>query len=175
MKINRDTCEKRFYRWGVPRPDRRAKEMKGWGTPTLSSNLAACAEWPEEVKREYDVEDTLDRLTSAFPRLHDEGTIRLTAELRLRREFENLAEQWLRETRHLSVVAKKVTHPAYLRIIGMGKPALPLILDMLQRRPAHWFTALRAIANIDFPGHDVTPSMYREQWLEWGRKRGYID
>ena len=93
----------------------------------------------------------------------------------LRAEFEELAEQWLCDTRHLSQVSKKITHPAFLRIIGMGEAAIPLILGALRDKPAHWFTALRATANTDPSQPDDTPSQARESWITWGISKGYID
>jgi hypothetical protein len=93
----------------------------------------------------------------------------------LRVEFEALDKKWRRETRHLSLVSKKIAHPAYLRIIAMGEPAIPLLLESLRDRPSHWFAALQAIANTD-PCHiDATPAQARDAWLNWGTSHGYID
>jgi hypothetical protein len=94
---------------------------------------------------------------------------------RLRREFETLAGQWQRDTRHLSLIARKVLHPAYLRIIGMGEPVVPLLLEALRDRPAHWFAALKATANLDPVAPGSNPSAARASWLEWGRSKGLID
>ncbi len=64
----------------------------------------------------------------------------------LEREFNQLAEQWRRETLALSSSTDIVMHPAYYQIIGMGRSALPWILRELQQRGGHWFLALRAIS-----------------------------
>src|SRR5947207_10431415 len=40
-------------------------------------------------------------------------------------------------------------HPAYQQIIGMGKEAIPLILEELQREEDHWFWALKSITGDD--------------------------
>src|SRR5690349_5293357 len=56
--------------------------------------------------------------------------LRLQAE-RLRPEFNTLAEQWRRDTQHLSQISKKVVHPAYFRIVGMGQSVVPLLLEAL--------------------------------------------
>jgi hypothetical protein len=93
----------------------------------------------------------------------------------LRVEFEALSKQWRRDTRHLSLISKKIVHPAYLRIIGMGEAAIPLILESLRDRPSHWFDALRATANTNPTKPDDTPSQAREAWLLWGVENGYID
>jgi hypothetical protein len=94
---------------------------------------------------------------------------------RFRSEFVALAQQWRRDTRHLSQVAKKIAHPAYLRITGMGAAVVPLLLEELRERPAHWFAALRATTNVDPSPTEATPSQAREAWLEWGKSQGYID
>jgi putative addiction module CopG family antidote len=93
---------------------------------------------------------------------------------RKRKEFAVLAEEWARATRHLSLVEKKIIHPSYFRIIGMGEAAVPLLLETLRDRPAHWFAALRAITNVDPSPPEANPAAAREAWLEWGRSQGLI-
>ncbi len=64
----------------------------------------------------------------------------------------------------------------YLRIIGIGEPAIPLILRELQRESGPWFVALRALTGEDTVGRDC-PGDFRKiafAWLEWGKSRGYI-
>lgn len=94
----------------------------------------------------------------------------------LRRTFAMLADQWRAQTAHLSSITAKITHPAYLRIIGLGPEAIPLVLARLEAEPAYWFAALRSLT-----GHDpVRPEdagrfrIMREAWLAWGRDRGLI-
>lgn len=105
---------------------------------------------------------------------YDTNTLRRRAE-EYRVEFEALSRKWQHETKYFSLVAKKLTHPAFLRIVGMGEPAIPLILESLRDRPSHWFAALRATANIDPVPSNSNPSEARNAWLEWGRSQGYID
>jgi len=85
-----------------------------------------------------------------------------------------LVEQWRRETGMLSSISKKVQHPAYFRIIEMGEEALPWILQELRDRPAHWFTALRAIVQDPSIAETKDPRMARETWLAWGKERGLM-
>jgi hypothetical protein len=91
-----------------------------------------------------------------------------------RLEFSHLAEQWRRDTHHLSNISKKILHPAYLRIMGMGERVVPLLLAELRARPDHWFVALRAITNIDPVQPGSNPRMAREAWLAWGRNQGLV-
>ena len=90
--------------------------------------------------------------------------------------FEALAEQWRDETAHLSSIPKVVMHPAYQRIVGMGRAALPLILRSMREQPGYWFWALEMIAGENpVPAEDAghTKKM-KEAWLSWGAKRGLI-
>jgi hypothetical protein len=57
----------------------------------------------------------------------EERTKRIAAEER----FNKLAKVWKSETELVSKVSKRVMHPAYQKIIGMGEPAIPLILKDL--------------------------------------------
>ena len=47
----------------------------------------------------------------------------------LDRELRALVDQWYRETGGFSLLEHTVGHPAYLRLIGMGMSALPLLLQ----------------------------------------------
>ncbi|PYU96522.1 MAG: hypothetical protein DMG25_01780 [Acidobacteria bacterium] len=88
--------------------------------------------------------------------------------------FQELASKWRRETRHVSSLTRMAMHPAYQNIIGMGEPALPLILRELQENGGHWLWALHAITREDpaQEGDDFDTAV--QAWLSWGKKRGYI-
>lgn len=89
-------------------------------------------------------------------------------------EFRVLAEKWISETEHTSSIKKACMHPAYQRIIGMGRNAIPLLLRELQDNPDHWFWALHAITGED-PGQDEdTFDGAVRAWLRWGREKGFI-
>ncbi len=92
----------------------------------------------------------------------------------LEHDFAALVDWWRRETIMLSSVHKMAMHPAYQRIIGMGKPALPLILRELQNSLDHWFWALNAITGEDPAKPDDNMAAAREAWLQWGKARGYL-
>jgi hypothetical protein len=94
----------------------------------------------------------------------------------IKENFALLAENWYLETLHSSGYIDKVLHPAYQRIIGLGKDVIPFILRELQDEPSEWFWALRALT-----GEDPTtkePAGNREKlaeaWLNWGKENGYI-
>ena len=50
------------------------------------------------------------------------------------KRFGKLARNWKAETEHFSKVTKRVLHPAYQKIIGMGEYAIPLILLVFESR-----------------------------------------
>src|SRR5258706_6816784 len=89
-------------------------------------------------------------------------------------EFRSLADQWYRETGMLSMMQKKALHPAYQRIIGMGRDALPFIFPELKQRGGHWLWALTAITGEDpaESGHNFKEAV--DAWLAWGKQHGYI-
>lgn len=93
----------------------------------------------------------------------------------LEMEFNDLAAQWYRETRMLSFIRQKATHPAYQQIIGMGKDALPFIFRELQERGGDWIWALEYIVRSENPAKGSTS--FKETvrlWLEWARTKGHI-
>lgn len=89
--------------------------------------------------------------------------------------FFNLANQWRRETAHMSVMSSIIAHPAYQQIIEMGANALPFIFSELKREPDHWFVALRAITgeNPVQPNDRGRLGKMTDAWLGWGRQRGF--
>jgi hypothetical protein len=104
--------------------------------------------------------------------------------LHLKVRFDDALLQWRKERNPLSSNAwDNVLNPGYQRIIGMGKDALPFILQELRRElkngePDDWFMALWAITD----GENLIPVESRgkvkemaKAWLEWGSRSGYIN
>ena len=92
-------------------------------------------------------------------------------------KFKRLLAEWRDQTAHLSSITAKAMTPPYQEIIGMGKPALPLILNELKERPVHLFWALRAISGTNpvEPEDRGHIDKMREVWIEWGRKNKIIE
>jgi hypothetical protein len=99
----------------------------------------------------------------------------MQCKLELEAEFNRLAEEWRTETRMLSLVTHKSMHPTYQRIIGMGKPVIPLILQDIQQKPDHWFWALRAITgeNPVKPEQVGRMKLMAQAWIQWAKEHGY--
>ncbi len=92
-----------------------------------------------------------------------------------RETFERLADEWERDRPRGVDIAQMTRHPAYQRIIAMGQPAVPWLLQRLAAKPDHWFVALSAIT-----GARPVPPESRgrikgmvQAWLDWGLKQGY--
>ena len=94
----------------------------------------------------------------------------------VKRRFAHLAERWREETAALSSVSQIAMHPAYQEIIGLGSAAAPLILRELQRRPGHWFWALRAITGEDPVRLEQRGKIKEmaEAWIQWGVESGVL-
>jgi hypothetical protein len=84
------------------------------------------------------------------------------------------ASKWRRDTKHFSSVTKIVMHPSYLRIIGMGLKAIPLILEELTKRKDHWLIALNAISGEDPAVSGSTFQQAVDAWISWGKSKGYL-
>lgn len=94
----------------------------------------------------------------------------------LKNRFRQLADQWSGDTINMSSLTEMVSHPAYLRIIGLGAPATRLLLQELETNPDYWFFALSAVTNQD-PATDDDRGDFertRRKWLQWGKVRHYI-
>ena len=160
------SCKDRQYRWGPAKPSRKALATNGWHDSTRRP--IDCQDWAEDAPSGYD---------ALFQEILEGSTKSESKKLALaqqRAEFVKLADQWRRETIHESQIKKKVAHSAYLRIIGMGKPVLPLLVEALRDRPDHWFPALKAIANTD-PAKDAeNPGAARDAWLSWASAEGLL-
>jgi hypothetical protein len=97
-----------------------------------------------------------------------------TAELES--QFVSLVAQWKQATKLSALPSQQIMHKAYQRIIGMGPPVLPLILEEMDREPDHWFWALTALTGIDLASDDPNVSFdeLTRRWLDWGRAREYV-
>lgn len=96
----------------------------------------------------------------------------------LRTTFEELAEAWRTRTRYWSFIQKMVATPEYQRVIGLGRPVVPLMLRELEREPEFWFCALEAITGENPVPESVSASgniqAVTDCWVQWGRERGLL-
>lgn len=91
--------------------------------------------------------------------------------------FRELAGQWRVERGSSSSLTWITSRPSYLKIIAMSDLALPFLLQELRHRPDHWFTALRAITDVN-PVPDEDRGNIRKMaaaWVQWGIENGHIE
>jgi hypothetical protein len=94
-----------------------------------------------------------------------------------KQRFRKLARAWKSETELISKVSKRVLHPAYQKIIGMGEAAVPFILqDLADNGSDDWFWALTAITDANPITAKIAGNMpaMTEAWLQWGRNASYL-
>jgi hypothetical protein len=121
---------------------------------------------------------TLQRETWRCP--HCQGRLAHRAKNRrtsVQQEFSQLADVWQRETAHQSNMTKRVMHPAYQRIIGMGPAVIPFILERFrQGRLEHWFWALSAITGENPITEDMAGNIEKmaKAWVQGGTVNGYL-
>ncbi len=94
----------------------------------------------------------------------------------IQERFRRLAAEWKEQSRYLSNTAQMAMLKPYQRIIGMGWPAVPLILEELQRAPDQWFWALEAITdqNPVSPESAGNVRLMARAWIEWGIRQGLL-
>jgi hypothetical protein len=90
--------------------------------------------------------------------------------------FQRLAAEWKEQARYLSNSARMAMLQPYQRIIGMGMPVVPLILEELRREPHHWFWALEAITEQNpVPAESLGKlQQMADAWIQWGIDQGLI-
>ena len=90
--------------------------------------------------------------------------------------FQRLATEWKEKSRHMSNAAQMAILTPYQKIIGMGKEALPFILDELKREPDQWFWALEVITDQNPVPAEAAGKvrLMAQAWIEWGKQNGII-
>ena len=129
-------------------------------TPTL----------PENIPNQLNQLEALDETELFVP---DNSNLEQPIEQR----FRFLVEVWQSERPPSSFLRDLVAHPAYQQIIGLGRPAVALLLKELETNPDWWFYALGMItgARPHIPEENAGRlDDIAKIWLEWGRKHGYI-
>ena len=94
----------------------------------------------------------------------------------LHHQFAELVASWRAETAGLSSPRAIAGHPAYQRIIELGEPAIPLILQDMKENGGWWYPALRALTGENPVPESArgNPPLNDEAWLQWGLDNGYV-
>lgn len=90
-------------------------------------------------------------------------------------KFNRLRDQWKLERGHEPSTAKIILMPAYQKIIGMGRDAIPFLLRELDTNVDNWFWALTMITEENPVLEEIRGDgeAMAQAWLQWGRDRGY--
>ena len=94
----------------------------------------------------------------------------------LEKAFRSYADKWYAETRRESSLTKITSNINYLKVIELGRPAVPLILKELQSNPAPWFLVLRVLTQNTEIGRGYPGNFEKmaEAWIKWGKERALI-
>lgn len=95
----------------------------------------------------------------------------------LESKFNSLASTWKDEVLFSSSVSEMITNKSYLQIIALGEKALPLIFNEMKDQPDHWFAALSSITggvNPVKPENRGNIDKMTNDWINWGKKNGYV-
>lgn len=89
--------------------------------------------------------------------------------------FARLVVQWHQERGVTSSLSEMTLCPSYLKIIGMGETAIPLILAQMKDEkddPDHWSAALEAITGADPVPEEAYGDTVKiaEAWFAWAEE-----
>jgi hypothetical protein len=90
--------------------------------------------------------------------------------------FKQFAEEWSRETAHVSSADDLISHRRYQDIIRLGWRVVPYLLNDLQQNHRFWFPALYEITRVRpyDPSDSGNGKRMTEAWLQWGRWKELI-
>ena len=97
--------------------------------------------------------------------------VQANSEGEIKREFEKYKEIWKRETRFSSNTTEMINHPAYLKIMALGKNVIPFLLRDMEQTGNHWFEALNQITTADpiLKGHEGKIRLMINDWIAWAK------
>ena len=93
---------------------------------------------------------------------------------RVEQQFRALAQEWYIDTMPLSSYIEKVLHPAYQKILVLGRRVVPFIMDEIRDMPNDWFWALRMLTDADPVKPEEAGNMQAmaNAWLSWWEQDG---
>ncbi|MGA8029351.1 MAG: hypothetical protein WB992_19595 [Bryobacteraceae bacterium] len=145
--------------------------------PTYCNPLIGSREWQETDDWGRSDHEKIDRLELAeILARHKSSAPKVSIE----EEFAQLLNDWRESTQNMSSLTQILSHPAYQRIIELGRRfgprVTPLILVDYKDHGDHWATALQAITG-ENPVNSKSignSSKVRKDWLRWGEQHGYL-
>ena len=92
--------------------------------------------------------------------------------MELRAEFDTLADEWDRHRQKVwysSNIRDYLDHPAVRRLIGLGRPAIPLIIRRYRKDDLPWGFVLQEIAGVKIieEPNRFSPDEVKRRWIDW--------
>lgn len=81
--------------------------------------------------------------------------------------FTALADKWQEETGMLASPYRRMEHPSFRQIVGMGLTAVPLIFKHWETHEDDWFFALGPIVGESPAQGTTTYDAAKQKWLDW--------
>ena len=102
---------------------------------------------------------------------------RIRVKTSLIEKFGRLVQQWREETAGFSSPTRMTSNQAYLSIVALGQPVVPLILKELRDYGGFWYPALKAITGENpIPTSALgNPRLMKNAWLNWGQRFQLMD
>jgi hypothetical protein len=85
----------------------------------------------------------------------------------VREKFDDYRMAWQLRSETLSSVSEIVMLQEYQHIIGLGRPAIPFIIEALRNEVDHWFWALTSIVGQDHAEGAQTLQEAADRWIAW--------
>jgi hypothetical protein len=97
---------------------------------------------------------------------------RREAAMELRAEFDALADEWERHRQKIwysSNIRDYLDHPAVRKLVGLGRPAIPLIIERYKKDQLPWGFVLQEITGVKIieDPNRFNPDEVKRRWVEW--------
>ncbi|MGA9967316.1 MAG: hypothetical protein WBQ10_19120 [Terriglobales bacterium] len=127
----------------------------------------------QAVSQFRQAEDDGDVCTTLLAVPDKDRTVRTAS---LPERFHQLADEWSRNTMHISSASDLINDKSYQEIIDLGWDAVKYLLIDLQKNKRFWFPALAAITGIRpfDPSDTNNPQRMADAWIRWGKWKGLI-
>jgi hypothetical protein len=100
------------------------------------------------------------------PQRSASDALRLTSD-EVREAFDRYRIAWQLKSETMSSLTDMVLLPEYQHIIGLGRPAVPYIIESLRTELDHWFWALKSIVGVDHAEGAETMREAADKWIAW--------
>jgi hypothetical protein len=82
---------------------------------------------------------------------------------------------WQKETKFASNISAMVQNANFKNILSLGKPAVPIILQEINKNPSNLVWALNYIEGFNISRSPISIGDACRMWIKWGHNRGLIN